>query len=197
MAPTVGMYSRNGVRATPAEIHQESTDRYSTSLVLGSAAVIFLIDLILPRGIAIGVLYIIPILISLHPTQPKFTLAVGGICTGLTVIGYVLSPSGATSWLSIGNRGLSIAAIWVTVFLSQQQAEATRRIQALQALLPICASCKKIRDDQGAWSQVEQYLEAHTKTVFTHSLCPHCVRKWYPELHPELSERYPEIFDQV
>lgn len=170
----------------------------SFSLSLGAALVIFFIDLLLPRGIAIGILYVVPILISLQPRQTKLTLAAGGICTGLVTLGYVLSPEqGAVPWMALANRGLSIAAIWVTVFLSHRHAEATEQIEALQSLLPICSSCKKIRDDKGYWSQVEHYFETHTKTTFTHSLCPYCVRKWYPELYPELADRYPELFKEA
>lgn len=188
----------NGVYNPSATAQKDSAGQSSLYLSIGSALVIFLIDLMLPRGVAIGILYVIPILISLHPKQPKLTLAVGGICTGLTAIGYVLSPNeGGITWMFLTNRGLSIAAVWVTVFLSRQHAVASQRLEMLQALLPICASCKKIRDDKGAWSQVEQYFETHTKTVFTHSLCPHCVRKWYPDLYPELADRYPELFKEA
>jgi hypothetical protein len=170
----------------------------SLYLAMGSALIIFLIDLMLPRGVAVGILYVIPILISLHPEQPRVTLVLGTVCTGLVAIGYIWSPGdGFSPWMGLTNRGLSIASVWVTVFLSRRHAEASRQLEALQALLPICASCKKIRDDKGYWSQVEQYFETHTKTVFTHSLCPHCVRKWYPELYPELVDRYPEIFKQA
>ncbi len=55
------------------------------------------------------------------------------------------------------------------------------RIKTLSGLLPICASCKKIRDDQGYWSQVEHYLSEHTAATFSHGLCPECLRKLFPE----------------
>ena len=173
----------------------ESSSLY---LSLGTAVIIFLIDLMFPRGVAIGVLYVIPILLSLHPKKPTLTLALGGLCTGLAALGYVFSGDGGIPpWMVFTNRGVSIAMIWMTVLLSHRHAADAHEIETLHALLPICASCKKIRDDQGYWSQVEQYFETHTKTVFTHSLCPHCVRKWYPELYPELADRYPELFKEA
>ncbi len=58
-------------------------------------------------------------------------------------------------------------------------------IKTLQGIIPICASCKKIRDDKGAWNQLEAYISAHTEAAFTHGLCPDCVRRLYPELHLE------------
>ena len=54
--------------------------------------------------------------------------------------------------------------------------------KTLHGLLPICASCKKIRDDQGYWQQVETYVHEHSDAEFTHGLCPDCVRRLYPNL---------------
>jgi len=59
--------------------------------------------------------------------------------------------------------------------------ESLAKIRTLSGLLPICASCKKIRDDHGYWSQVEQYLSEHTDVRFSHGLCPDCVKKFFPE----------------
>jgi len=54
---------------------------------------------------------------------------------------------------------------------------ALAQIKTLQGLIPICASCKKIRDDRGYWSQLEIYISKHTDAVFTHGLCPDCAAK--------------------
>jgi PAS domain S-box-containing protein len=55
-------------------------------------------------------------------------------------------------------------------------------IKTLSGLLPICASCKKIRDDQGYWNQLERYIQKHSDAKFSHGLCPECVSKLYPQL---------------
>jgi len=47
--------------------------------------------------------------------------------------------------------------------------------------LPICASCKKIRDDKGYWNQIEAYIGDHSETEFTHTICPECMKKLYPD----------------
>jgi PAS domain-containing protein len=59
--------------------------------------------------------------------------------------------------------------------------EAIADIRTLRGLLPICASCKKIRDDGGYWQNLEQYVTAHSEAQFSHSLCPDCIKKLYPE----------------
>jgi len=53
-------------------------------------------------------------------------------------------------------------------------------VKTLSGLLPICSSCKKIRDDKGYWKQIETYIAQHSKASFTHSICPDCAKKLYP-----------------
>jgi len=54
-------------------------------------------------------------------------------------------------------------------------------IKTLRGMLPICASCKKIRNDLGAWEVMESYIEEHSEAEFSHGICPDCVKKLYPE----------------
>jgi PAS domain-containing protein len=68
------------------------------------------------------------------------------------------------------------------VIVKLQQALA--QVKRLSGFLPICASCKKIRDDQGYWQQVEAYIRDHSEAEFSHGLCPECAKKLYPELFP-------------
>jgi DNA-binding response OmpR family regulator len=65
--------------------------------------------------------------------------------------------------------------------ISKLQATALE-IKTLKGLIPICASCKKIRDDDGFWDQLEIYFSKHTDTLFTHGLCPDCADKYRAEL---------------
>ena len=58
--------------------------------------------------------------------------------------------------------------------------DALARVKKLSGLLPICASCKKIRDDQGYWNQIEEYIHKHSEAEFSHGLCPECAEKLYP-----------------
>jgi hypothetical protein len=63
--------------------------------------------------------------------------------------------------------------------------EALANIKTLRGLLPICASCKKIRDDSGYWSQIEAYVQAHSDAVFSHGICPDCARRLYGDIFEE------------
>lgn len=57
--------------------------------------------------------------------------------------------------------------------------EALANVKTLRGLLPICASCKKIRDDKGYWNLLEAYLQDHSDVEFTHGICPECAKKLY------------------
>lgn len=60
--------------------------------------------------------------------------------------------------------------------------EAMKKIKVLGGLIPICSHCKKIRDDKGYWSQLEQYLNAHSEASFSHGVCPECAERYYGDL---------------
>lgn len=60
--------------------------------------------------------------------------------------------------------------------------KASVEIKQLKGIIPICASCKNIRDDKGFWQQVEDFVHANTEAEFSHGICPDCIRKLYPDL---------------
>jgi PAS domain S-box-containing protein len=65
--------------------------------------------------------------------------------------------------------------------------EALAKVKTLTGFLPICSSCKQIRDDKGYWNQIESYIRDHSEAEFTHSLCPECASKLYPEIYDKIS----------
>jgi two-component system cell cycle sensor histidine kinase/response regulator CckA len=67
--------------------------------------------------------------------------------------------------------------------LIRELQEAMAEVRTLTGMLPICASCKKIRDDKGYWTKIESYIRDHSEVEFSHSLCPECVEKLYPDFH--------------
>jgi CheY-like chemotaxis protein len=98
--------------------------------------------------------------------------------------GYMVKP--------LHERELHVA-IEIALFRHKADAERERLIRKLQKaleeirtlsdLLPICAWCKKIRDDDGYWQQIETYFKDHSKTRFTHGICPECAQRNYPHLY--------------
>lgn len=66
---------------------------------------------------------------------------------------------------------------------NQKLQDALNQIKTLKGFLPICASCKKIRDDKGYWTQIESYLSDHSEAEFSHSICPDCAQRLYPDFY--------------
>lgn len=87
-------------------------------------------------------------------------------------------------WL-LGCMGLFLS--WVQISrekkarerLIRELQEALAEVHTLSGLVPICASCKQIRDDRGFWHQVEQYVSEHSQATFTHGICPDCAERYF------------------
>jgi len=61
--------------------------------------------------------------------------------------------------------------------------KALDEVKTLSGFLPICASCKKIRDDKGYWNQIEAYICEHSEAQFSHGICPECAQNLYPDIY--------------
>jgi len=85
--------------------------------------------------------------------------------------------------------GLLTFLTYCFVLFRRRLDRAVDDVKVLSGLLPICASCKRIRDDQGYWSQIESYLRVHTEAEFSHGLCPDCATRLYPDIHLERDSR--------
>ena len=59
--------------------------------------------------------------------------------------------------------------------------EALEDIKTLRGIIPICSHCKKVRDDEGYWTQVEVYVRDHSEAQFTHGICPECIKRFFPD----------------
>ena len=74
--------------------------------------------------------------------------------------------------------------------------EALLRVKTLKGLLPICSRCKKIRDDQGYWNQLEEYVHEHSEAEFSHGFCPDCMKLYLPQEYQLLLQQNPKLFER-
>ena len=79
--------------------------------------------------------------------------------------------------------------------LISQLEQALHNVRALKGLLPICTNCKKIRNDQGYWTEVESYIASHSEADFTHGLCPECIDHLYPDLPADEEKPLDDIWN--
>lgn len=88
-----------------------------------------------------------------------------------------------SSWaLEIVDTGVDVAILVAISILIEQVVRQERELQVLEGLLPICSFCKKIRDEEGHWRQLEGYISARSSARFSHTFCPECGLKHYPDL---------------
>ena len=84
---------------------------------------------------------------------------------------------------ALGAAGVALGAL-VQKELLLRLGEAQAGLKVLSGYLPICASCKRIRDEAGTWTQIEAYVSAHSEAAFSHSVCPPCSERLYGDLSP-------------
>ncbi len=105
------------------------------------------------------------------------------------VFAFHVTPIGESDYVNLYGRDIT-ARKQVEAEREKLIAElqkALREVKTLSGLLPICASCKKIRNDQGYWSKIETYISQHTDARFTHGLCPDCLKQYMEEASREAS----------
>ncbi len=101
------------------------------------------------------------------------------------VLAWAFGRALETARTALAERQAALERLQQTLAENQQLVGDLRtalgNVRTLRGLLPICAFCKKIRNDDGYWEQLEQYVSAHSDAVFSHSFCPECAREQYPE----------------
>jgi hypothetical protein len=129
---------------------------------------------------------------AMLPGGRGFSLRLGyrGEPLGVVWVDGIQFPEYRDRYLKTATAIVKVCGLALSNASTYQQLESTvrelraalARVKTLHGLLPICSSCKRIRDDAGYWHQVEAYLRENTDAGFTHGLCPDCLRELYPEL---------------
>jgi len=124
--------------------------------------------------------------------QKGFTLAIqhSGETLGVVAMDEILFVEHKHHYLNLAMTMAPVLALVISNsrnFNEKEQLilklqDALSKVKTLSGLLPICASCKKIRDDEGYWNRIEAYIGKHADVQFTHGMCPDCARKLYPDL---------------
>lgn len=103
--------------------------------------------------------------------SPLVDIRQSPIIQGITIIVLL----GGNIFTVIGLILLNFQRVEIELLKSNEE------IKILRGIIPICAACKKIRDDKGSWEQIEVYIQDHSDAEFSHGICPECVQKLYPE----------------
>ncbi len=107
---------------------------------------------------------------------------------------YITKPYDKTELLARIRAGHRVVELEKSLRQKNHElSEALAQVKQLKGLLPICMFCKKIRKDEDYWQQVEEYLFEHTEADFSHSICPECMQKHYPEYARKKKARAAEV----
>ena len=114
-----------------------------------------------------------------------------GLAFNTIVVAYVVTNifGAAICWQSSLGRRKRFLTMLELQQTNRELGKALSEIKTLKGIIPICANCKKIRDDQGYWNQLEQYMAAHFDAEFSHGLCPQCAEELYPEITERLKKK--------
>jgi K+-sensing histidine kinase KdpD len=180
-------------------MNQMTQHRKSTTIIVSFVLIVLigLLDHLTGYELGFFVFYFIPISYAAWLSGRVFGVIVS-VISALTwfLVDATTALPYSSPWYGVWNAGIRLVSfliIAITVSkvkevltsereLSAQLQEALNQVKELRGLLPICASCKKIRNDQGYWEQIEAYVSRHSKAEFSHGICPECAKRLYPEL---------------
>ena len=117
-------------------------------------------------------------------TRGEKTDIIAGLAAGANdYVAKPFDPGELGARIKVGQRMIEMQDLLLSKV--EELRLAFHQIKTLSGILPICANCKKIRDDQGYWNQVEVYVRDHSLAEFSHGICPECMQKLYPEFGPD------------
>jgi len=173
-------------------IKQETQARIAVSLAVASVFVLGFIDWITGYKLNFFVFYFLPVSVGAWYIGYGAAVILSLLCAFVWFFADAMSGHlyeshfyavwntmiRLTSFLAIG---WSVSKIRALIIHEREISEALRRsmseIKVLEGFLPICSQCKKIRDEDGDWHQMEAYIGERTNTLFSHSYCPECAKK--------------------
>ncbi len=142
---------------------------------------VLLLDYGTGKDVLLPVTFAIPVLLAAWRGRgwAAYALAVG---LPLVSLVYHLSWRGdQTLALGLLNAGIKLTTLLVIAHLVIVNVRQSRRIRVLEGILPTCAACKNIRDAQGTYVPIERYIAERTEASFSHTICPACARRLYPD----------------
>lgn len=157
--------------------HDRSAQSLQTVAAYVLAIVIFTMDVSLQTQL-FAVWYVIPVALTgfwTRSSQSVRVIVITSFCTGL-ILAAALMGRLTVEGILLPDRLLVLAAIWMTAILSLLRKK-QEELDLLRGMLPLCASCKKIRDNTGYWEQLESYLQYHLRVGYSHSFCPECAEQ--------------------
>jgi len=147
-----------------------------------AAAAILLLDYVTGPFIQFPILFVVPVALATTTHGPRAGIGVA-IVLPLLRLSFFLSWVPPSSWvLETIDTAVDVAILTGFSLLIDKILQQQRALRVLQGMLPICGFCKRIRDEQGGWHQLESFITQRSGAQFSHTFCQDCGRKHYPDL---------------
>ena len=158
---------------------------------LGVVGGIFILDLWIPLGVAVGVLYVFAITIPALKLKQREVLMLTAVCVALILLGFYFSPTSDETWKGVANRALSLFVIGIVTVTLLKWKQLIQSLEAevkekegqfgesvcLNGVLTMCAWCKRINEGDDRWNDIEAYLARQMGVESTGGICPDCLQK--------------------
>jgi hypothetical protein len=140
-----------------------------------AATALFAFDVLTPVGLAVWMFQVVLVCLSMFRADRRQIFTISAVCSVYVVAGFLLSPrERPVIWIDWANVVLCILAIAGLTAACLRMRAAEDSLRVLRGLLPICAWCRKIRNEQGGWEKLEVYIRDRSEAEFTHSICESC-----------------------
>ena len=143
---------------------------------------IFLLDMMTSVGIALSILYVIPVYLASWIRPPWVIIVVAAVSTVFTIYNYFFSPAGGVPKIVAINHFLVVVALLATAVLALRHNQLSEEIKTLRGLLKMCTCCKNILNEKGEWEPLEVYIGTHSEAAVTHSVCSRCKSEYQEKL---------------
>jgi len=149
------------------------------------AFIVVFIDYVTGQHIDFPILYGIPVALAAWKSQKNMAYAIS-VLLPLIRLAFLYHWSEIQPLIfALTNVAIIMFSLLLYAYLIQRTAWQTLKlkneVKTLEGFLPICASCKKIRNERGEYEQMEKYISEHSEALFSHGICPECAQKLYPE----------------
>lgn len=156
------------------------TQPFLLGMAIGLLLGVLILDVVLPTGVVGGVVYVGVVLLSLASERRTLTFLTAFAFTCLVAYDHLafLQEPELMPWSMVARLGLIVTAIWVPFLAALAAKQVQDYVEYVNTPLHLCPSCKKIRDDKGAWVKPDEFIKQETGREAVAGMCPGCRAKW-------------------
>jgi hypothetical protein len=151
------------------------------------ASLVMVGDYITGRHIQFLIFYVLPVGMSALNGRDIMAYLMAIILPLIRIAFYFLWPGTISLSTTITDTLIAICALVIYSYLLNHILRQSKKIKILEGVLPICASCKRIRNENGQYEQIEKYITHHSAASFSHGICPECLKKLYPDFADKIA----------